>query len=42
MQKETIKKPEDVEIDEQELDLADYPLDDILIRTKSTQHPSGN
>ena len=33
MQKETVKEPEDVEIDEQELDLADYPLDDILIRT---------
>ncbi len=33
MQKETVEKPEDVEIDEQELDLADYPLDDILIRT---------
>lgn len=33
MQKETVKNLEDVEIDEQELDLADYPLDDILIRT---------
>ncbi|MCP4114406.1 MAG: DUF262 domain-containing protein [Desulfobacteraceae bacterium] len=33
MQNEPDKKPEDLEIDEQELDLTDYPLDDILIRT---------
>jgi hypothetical protein len=33
MQIEPDEKPKDVEIDEQELDLADYPLDDILIRT---------
>lgn len=33
MEQEQKNQPEDVEIDEQELDLADYPLDDILIRT---------
>ena len=33
MQNEPHEKSKDVEIDEQELDLADYPLDDILIRT---------
>lgn len=35
MQKEAVQNPDsdDVEIDKQELDLSDYPLDDILIRT---------
>lgn len=33
MQEKPENKPEDVEIEEQEIDLADYPLDDILIRT---------
>jgi hypothetical protein len=33
MQNESVEQPDDVEIDEQDLDLADYPLDDILIRT---------
>ena len=33
MQNESNEKLREIEIDEQELDLADYPLDDILIRT---------
>ena len=33
MNNERREKQKDVEIEEQELDLADYPLDDILIRT---------
>lgn len=33
MSQKTDIQPEEVEIEEQELDLADYPLDDILIRT---------
>ncbi|MCI5136844.1 MAG: DUF262 domain-containing protein [Candidatus Electrothrix sp. AR1] len=33
MQKENIDELDELEIEKQELDLADYPLDDILIRT---------
>ncbi len=33
MQNESVKNTDGLEIEEQELDLADYPLDDILIRS---------
>lgn len=34
MEQEQNQQPEEVEIEEQELDLADYPLDDIMIRNQ--------